>query len=132
MIQKHTLLVLLFCMAMVSCSKKDDSGLDFDVVKSLSSANMLPAGNGAVVVSDGKLLFESSKPGAFFARLAGLSGKDVEVTARIDTNPALLHIYDSLYHTTSPALTSGLFTLANEGKCVIKAGQYQSDRKSVV
>ncbi|WP_295118477.1 DUF1735 domain-containing protein [uncultured Chitinophaga sp.] len=124
---KYTLLaMLLFCTAMVSCSKDDDTGLDFDVVKSLSSTNILPTGDGAAVVSDGKLLFEGSKPGAFFPILKNLSGKDVEVTARIDTNPALLRIYDSLYHTTSPAITNGLFTLANNGRCIIKAGHYKS------
>lgn len=121
-----SLAVLLLCAMVSSCSKEDPAGLNVDIIKSLAAVNQLPVADGATVVADGRLLFASGSPSAFFARLNGLQNHDVDVTARIDTDPALLRIYDSLYHTTSPALPQGFFKLAKDGRCTIKAGQYQS------
>lgn len=124
--RNNILAVVLLCVAMVSCSKEKGDGPVYDVLKGLSAYNTISFGEAGVVLSDGRFLYAGSTPGAFFPYLGKANGKDVAVTARINTDPALLHIYDSLYRSTSPVLADGLFSLANGGKCTITAGQLKS------
>ncbi|MBV7533026.1 DUF1735 domain-containing protein [Chitinophaga sp. sic0106] len=123
----NILVTVLISLVFAAC-EKDTVGdpVMNEVLKGLSAYNVVPVGEGTVVVSDGKLIQVANKPASFFPRLSSLLGGDVNVTASIDTSKLLVQAFDSLYKTKSPILGSGVFQVLQGGKYTIPAGKYQS------
>lgn len=124
----YAVAILLFYLCYSSCKKSeiDSNDLVAYVANNLSPYQEIPVNSGDTVIADINLIYLGKLGSGFQALINGTSGKDVEVTGKIDANPQLIKAYDSLYHMHSLALPSDLFKISGDGKVTIKAGQMQS------
>lgn len=122
------LTVMVFSLYCASCKKDQPTGAEGDeyIMQNLSAYNQIPSNGSDTIIPNLGLVYPGKVKAGFVALLAGPLKADVEITAKIDHNPKLLKVYDSLYRAHSPDLPDSLFKLSGAGRVSVKAGQVQS------
>jgi hypothetical protein len=126
---KLILMTTFLLFALISCKKDsiDANNLVDQIAISLSAYSTVPSSDASFILSNKQLVFDKTQSNGFPAVLSSTSGNEVDAAAKIDYNPRLLQVYDSLYHTKSPILPEGLFLISGGGKINVRAGKIQSD-----